>query len=68
MNRDPLVTPEIAAANLGVSPKTLAVWRCTGRYDLPFIKCGARVRYRASEVERFLARRTRNPFTGQEPA
>lgn len=67
MSRDPLVTPEAAADRLGVSPRTLAIWRCTGRYDLPFVKCGARVRYRTSAIENFLERRTRNLFTGQEP-
>lgn len=56
-----LLDPERVAAILGVSVKTLNVWRCTGRYALPFAKIGARVKYRASDVERFIARRTVTP-------
>lgn len=65
---DPLLTPEQTAANLGVSEKTLNVWRCTGRVNLPYVKVGARVRYRSADVEAFIARRTRNSYTGAEVA
>ena len=44
---------------LGIEVSTLAVWRSTGRYNLPFIKCGRLVRYRAGDIREFLARRTR---------
>lgn len=64
----PLLDPEQVAEALGVSPKTLNVWRCTGRYNLPFVKVGTRVRYRASDVEAFLERRTRSTFAGTEAA
>ena len=37
-----LDTPETAEV-LGVSPDTLAIWRCTKRYDLPYIKVGGSV-------------------------
>jgi helix-turn-helix protein len=55
---DPALDDKAAAAYLGVKPQTLAVWRCTGRYDLPFEKIGARVRYRQSALDAFRARRT----------
>lgn len=55
---DPLRTPEDAAAFLGLSEHTLAVWRSTGRYDLPFVRVGRRVRYRQSALEEFVSRRT----------
>lgn len=58
---DPLLTPEQTAANLGVSEKTLNVWRCTGRVNLPYVKVGARVRYRRADVEAFITRRTVRP-------
>ncbi|NMQ20987.1 DNA-binding protein [Candidatus Competibacter phosphatis] len=58
---DPLLTPEQTAANLGVSEKTLNVWRCTGRVNLPYVKVGARVRYRSADVEAFITRRTIRP-------
>lgn len=67
MTTDPLLTPEEAAQRIGVAATTLNVWRCTGRYSLPYVKAGARVRYRSSEVERFIERRTRNSFNGREP-
>jgi hypothetical protein len=31
-----LLTPTEAAEYLGVSPDTLNVWRCVGRYSLPY--------------------------------
>lgn len=47
-----------AADALGVKPTTLAVWRSTGRYSLPFLKVGRLVKYRLSDLAEFLARRT----------
>jgi hypothetical protein len=38
--------------------KTLSVWRCTGRYDLPFIRVGRLIRYDAADIEKFLRRNT----------
>lgn len=49
--RSPTITPEEAATFLGISTHTLAVWRSTGRYDLPFVKVGRRVRYRLTDLE-----------------
>lgn len=49
-----LLTPEQAAQVLGLSVKTLATWRSTGRQALPFIRCGGRVRYRRSDVAAWL--------------
>ncbi|BCX88480.1 hypothetical protein MIN45_P0849 [Methylomarinovum tepidoasis] len=65
--RSPLITPEEASEILGVSPRTLATWRCLGRYNLPYVKVGARVRYRLADVEGFIERRTRE-HTGGEAA
>ena len=52
-----LSRPE-AAAYLGVREQTLAVWNCTGRYALPVIKVGRSVRYRRSDLDRWLESRT----------
>jgi len=49
-----LMTPAQAAAYLGVEVATLAVWRCTGRYALPYLKVGRLVRYRQSDLDAFL--------------
>ena len=55
---DPLLTPPEAAAYLGVTERTLSVWRCVGRYDIQFVKVGRLVRYRKSALDAFLDRRT----------
>lgn len=52
-----LLTPEQAAQALGLSAKTLATWRSTGRHALPFIRCGARIRYRRADLVAWLAAR-----------
>ncbi len=56
---DPLFNPIETAAYLGVSKDTLSVWRCVGRYNIPFIKVGRLVKYRKSALDEFLARKTR---------
>ncbi|PCJ91188.1 MAG: excisionase [Flavobacteriaceae bacterium] len=53
-----LMTPERVAEYLGVSTETLNVWRCTKRYNLPYVKAGRLVRYRVEDVENFVASRT----------
>lgn len=49
-----LLTPKKAAEILGVAIGTLAVWRCTARYPLPFVKIGRRVMYREQDVIDFI--------------
>lgn len=58
MSPNDLLTPREVAEALGVSVRTLAVWRCERRYDLRYVKVGACVRYRRSDLERFLEQRT----------
>jgi excisionase family DNA binding protein len=54
MHNDKLLTPDDVSNILSVSKHTLAVWRSSGRYDLPFIKAGRLIRYRQSDINRFL--------------
>ena len=49
-----LLSDEETAVRLGVSPTTLAVWRCRKRYTLPWVKIGRRVRYREADVVAFI--------------
>lgn len=50
-----LLTTKEAAAKLGVLPATLAVWRRTGRYKLPFIKIGQKkVMYLERDLDEFI--------------
>ena len=54
-----LVDAHTTALYLGVTAATLSVWRSTGRYALPFVKCGSKVRYRVGDLLDFIERRTR---------
>lgn len=53
-----------AAQVLLIKASTLAVWRSTGRYNLPFLKVGRLVRYRVSDIAQFLAARTADHTDG----
>lgn len=57
---DNLLSPMEASLLLGVSVDTLSVWRCTGRYNLPFVKVGRLVRYRKSDLDTWLENRARS--------
>jgi predicted DNA-binding transcriptional regulator AlpA len=55
--KDDLLTSEEASKQLGLKNKnTLGVWRTTKRYALPYIKVGRLVRYRQSDIEKFISR------------
>lgn len=58
-NGSDLLDDKAAAALLDVSPGTLSVWRSTGRYALPFLKVGRKVRYRRADLLAWLESRTR---------
>ncbi|MNR17040.1 Helix-turn-helix domain protein [compost metagenome] len=54
-----LLTTEQVATILGLSTRTLATWRSSGRNPLPYIKVGSRVRYQRQDVMAWLeSRRT----------
>lgn len=55
-----LIDPAPAAELLGVTEGTLSVWRSTGRYNLPFVKVGRRVKYSRKALESWLESRTRS--------
>ena len=57
LNSSDLLPPEQAAKKLHVTTGTLSVWRCTGRYNLPFVKIGSKVRYQRADIESFIQRR-----------
>lgn len=52
-----LLTATEVSQILGITPGTLAVWRATKRYDLPYVKSGRLVRYREEDVEAFITSR-----------
>ena len=53
-----LLTREQAADYLGVTSRTLAVWACVKRYSLPYVKVGRLVKYRRTDLDEFISRRT----------
>ena len=55
---DELLTRDQAAEFLNIRSQTLALWASTGRHNLPFVKVGRCVRYRRSDLEKWLAERT----------
>ncbi len=59
-----LLTEGQAASAIGVKPSTLAVWRCNGRYDLPYLKIGRNVRYKVRDTLAYLDRQTVNGKEG----
>ena len=50
----PLLSRKEAATYLGVSEQTLAIWKCTKRYNLPFVKIGRLVKYRRADLDDFI--------------
>lgn len=53
-----LLTNEGAAAYIGVTARTLEVWRCTKRHNITYIKVGRLVKYRQAALDAFLAANT----------
>ncbi|MDP5131160.1 MAG: helix-turn-helix domain-containing protein [Paraglaciecola sp.] len=49
-----LLTPLQVAERLGVTTGTLAVWRCNGTTQIPYVKIGRVVRYRERDIVAFL--------------
>ncbi len=60
---DPLLTPRQAGILIGgeeepIAKSTLAIWRSTHRYRLPYVRVGRLIRYRRSDVLNFIKQRT----------
>lgn len=53
-----LLDEKQAAQILCIKPNTLSVWRCTGRYAIPFVKVGRNVRYRRADLIAWIEGRT----------
>lgn len=52
-----LLSREQAAEYLGVTSQTLAIWASTKRYELPYVKIGRLVKYRKSDLDKFIMSR-----------
>ena len=51
VTKNELLTTAQVAEMLGLSRGTLTTWRCTKRYDVPYLKLGRHVRYKRSDVD-----------------
>ena len=58
---DELLTNRDAASYIAVTSGTLHVWRCENRYPIPFLRIGSKIRYRKSDLDKFLASRLVKP-------
>lgn len=56
-----LIPPTEAAAFLGVRPGTLAIWRCTKRYALAYVRAGRKIYYLEADLAAFIATRRVTP-------
>lgn len=61
----PLHSEGQAAEILGVQKNTLAAWRCRKSQPLPYVKVGRLVRYKESDLVKFLERNTIKPVAVQ---
>lgn len=52
-----LIKPRKVADLLGLSEDTLTIWRCTKRYDLPYVRVGKSIMYDLRDVVSFIERR-----------
>ncbi len=49
--------PEQAAEYLGVKKSTLAVWRCSKRFNIPYYKIGSKIFYKEADLKNFIESR-----------
>jgi len=62
-----LLNPREAAKKLRTSYGVLAVWRCTRRHPLRFVRLGRRIFYRPEDLQKFIERQL-DPGDGPRPA
>jgi predicted DNA-binding transcriptional regulator AlpA len=53
-----LLTRKQVAEILGCKENTLAIWKCTNRYNLPYVKIGKNIRYKLADVMSFIEKNT----------
>lgn len=61
-----LLTPHEAAKALHTTYGSLAVWRCTRRHPLAFVRVGRKIFYKKADIEQFIDL-SRDPGNGEKP-
>lgn len=54
MSISTLLSPREAAATLRTSYGVLAVWRCTRRHPLKFVRVGRKIFYKSEDIQAFI--------------
>jgi excisionase family DNA binding protein len=55
--KETMLSRREAAKYLGVRENTMAVWACNKRYIIPMFKVGKYVRYKLTDLQKFIASR-----------
>ena len=59
-NKDKILDQKQAAEYLGTTVGTLNSWRHEGKLSIPFIRWGYRIRYKKSDLDKWLLEHTEN--------
>lgn len=54
-SKEKMLSRTEAAHFLGVQKNTLAVWACTKRYKLPMYKVGRHIKYKLTDLQKFVS-------------
>ena len=54
---DQLLSRKQAAAFLGISPDTLATWKCRKKHSIPIVRVGSLAQYKLSDLRHFIEER-----------
>jgi hypothetical protein len=54
LDTDALIDTEGASTLLSVPSATLAKWRSTGEVRIPYVRLGRQIKYRTSDLKRFI--------------
>lgn len=60
--RKKLMNVREAAEYLAIQPNTLRIWKCTGRYSIPYVRVGRLIKYYQADLDAFLERRRVEPI------
>lgn len=61
-----LLNVEEAAAYLAIKPGTLRIWKCTNRYQIPYVRVGRLIKYHQADLDNFLSKRRVEPVGVEE--
>jgi len=68
MDENERMTTTEAASYLGVSYRTLVMWRYKKIFGLPFVRVGRRIYYRRRDLDEWLEQRREAPGAEEEAA